>query len=203
MLIVTAGPEKGRSFTLGPDDVVLGRAEDAAFHLASSSVGRHHARVHAEAGHVVVEDLGSANGTWVNGARVEGPTVLQPGDELRVADVPMRCGLVTSIPTQRRQDSDRASYTVGDEPGPGNRRDAPQDHEPPGEQPQGRGVARVLLAVGSLVALVGFALCMPVIAAGSGGGLALALGLAMFLGGGLMAGVGFGMSRAAPDHERS
>ena len=57
--------------------VIVGRAADVT--IADPAVSRHHARVAVDGGELVVHDLGSANGTWVNGRRVE-RAVLQPGD---------------------------------------------------------------------------------------------------------------------------
>jgi pSer/pThr/pTyr-binding forkhead associated (FHA) protein len=38
----------------------------------------------------VIEDLGSSNGTWVNGVRIEGPTALAPGDVVRIGQLTVR-----------------------------------------------------------------------------------------------------------------
>ncbi len=67
--------------------VVAGRAEDAALRLPSTSVSRHHARFDASATGVRVTDLGSHNGTLVNGERVTEPVPLVRGDVVSLGEV--------------------------------------------------------------------------------------------------------------------
>jgi pSer/pThr/pTyr-binding forkhead associated (FHA) protein len=64
--------------------VTVGRAGDADLVLADELVSRHHARITPGGPGAVVEDLGSRNGTFVNGEAVHGPTPLTPGDQLQV-----------------------------------------------------------------------------------------------------------------------
>ncbi|HEY6101244.1 MAG TPA: diguanylate cyclase [Anaeromyxobacter sp.] len=63
-------------------EVVLGRDPDCTVPLPSDDVSRRHARIAPDGGGHVVVDLGSTNGTWVNGRRVEAHR-LQAGDRLR------------------------------------------------------------------------------------------------------------------------
>jgi pSer/pThr/pTyr-binding forkhead associated (FHA) protein len=67
-------------------DFVVGRAEPGIGALAGDSeISRRHARFHPTAyGQVILEDLGSTNGTHVNGQRLGGPHVLAPGDQIRL-----------------------------------------------------------------------------------------------------------------------
>ena len=62
---------------------VLGREGSGIILLRSSTVSRRHARVDIADGNVTVEDLGSKNGTYVNDRRVEGPTPVVDGDQVR------------------------------------------------------------------------------------------------------------------------
>ena len=81
-LEIVEGPGAGRQIALARA-VVLGRAPDADLRLEDGEVSRHHARVTPAAdGSAVVEDLGSANGTFVNHNELLGPARLDPGDEL-------------------------------------------------------------------------------------------------------------------------
>jgi len=65
--------------------IVIGRATDADLVLRDGEASRHHARVSpVGAGRAEVEDLGSANGTFVNQNELEGPARLDPGDELLI-----------------------------------------------------------------------------------------------------------------------
>ena len=76
--------QKGTSFEIGPE-VTVGRA--AGCHIAlpdDTFVSQLHARVFERSGQVYVEDLGSTNGTYVNGHRVSAPTPMHKGDSLQV-----------------------------------------------------------------------------------------------------------------------
>ena len=67
-----SGKYQGGSYALAEgDEVVMGRGMDAGLTLFEEMVSRHHARFKADGGVVIVEDLGSKNGTFVNGERVE------------------------------------------------------------------------------------------------------------------------------------
>jgi pSer/pThr/pTyr-binding forkhead associated (FHA) protein len=71
-----------------PASAVVGRGEDCDVVLDDGSVSRRHAQLSRDdRGHYRLEDLGSANGTFVDGARVEVPTVLADGVKLRFGDV--------------------------------------------------------------------------------------------------------------------
>jgi hypothetical protein len=66
---------------------VIGRAGDAAIRIDSGGVSRHHARVVVNGTEARVEDLGSKNGTFVDGRPVTGLCLLKDGDEVRVGPV--------------------------------------------------------------------------------------------------------------------
>jgi pSer/pThr/pTyr-binding forkhead associated (FHA) protein/tRNA A-37 threonylcarbamoyl transferase component Bud32 len=84
-LLVTIGKDKGRRFTLG-DEFVIGRAVSGEGRLGDDpELSRRHARVTRDAnGQLTIEDLGSANGTFVNGVPVRERQVLNVGDSVRV-----------------------------------------------------------------------------------------------------------------------
>lgn len=69
---------------LSPGPTLLGRDAEPAAAFADASVSRRHARVLVEGGRAVVEDLGSKNGTFVDGVRIERPAPLSDGSELRL-----------------------------------------------------------------------------------------------------------------------
>src|SRR3954467_9139041 len=83
-LKVVAGNAAGSSIGL-EQELVIGRATPGAGSLGGDSeISRVHARVYRDAsGQLMVEDLGSTNGTFVNGNRISSPTPLRPGDQLR------------------------------------------------------------------------------------------------------------------------
>jgi hypothetical protein len=82
-LRVLSGDAAGTDVPLD-GEFVVGRGETGAGNLAADTeISRRHARFRrTDDGRVVVEDLGSTNGTYVNGRRVTGPTVLSSGDEI-------------------------------------------------------------------------------------------------------------------------
>jgi serine protease Do len=84
-VVVTRGPLAGRCYAVGTE-LVIGR-QDAELLLDDPQVSRRHAVVRAIDGKLEVEDLGSANGTFVNGARVDEPQRLGSGDEIAIGPV--------------------------------------------------------------------------------------------------------------------
>lgn len=81
-LLALEGPLTGQSVAVGAS-LVVGRGE-ADLVVDDAEISRRHAVVRARDGELEVEDLGSLNGTWVNGARIEAPTRLRPGDTIRL-----------------------------------------------------------------------------------------------------------------------
>jgi pSer/pThr/pTyr-binding forkhead associated (FHA) protein len=78
----------GKSIKLDKPVVLIGRNPDCDVVLTKSrKVSRAHCLVACVNNHIVVRDLGSTNGVWVNGQRVERESRLRLGDELSVADV--------------------------------------------------------------------------------------------------------------------
>jgi pSer/pThr/pTyr-binding forkhead associated (FHA) protein len=83
-LEIVEGPGAGRQLVLD-QPAVIGRSPDANLRLEDGQVSRRHALVSPAAdGSAVVEDLGSANGTFVNHDELHGRTRLDPGDELLI-----------------------------------------------------------------------------------------------------------------------
>jgi pSer/pThr/pTyr-binding forkhead associated (FHA) protein len=81
-LVVRSGQLSGQSLEVAAD-LVVGR-QNADLNLPDFEVSRRHALVRPVAGGVEIEDLGSANGTYVNGSRIEKPRMLAPGDLIQV-----------------------------------------------------------------------------------------------------------------------
>ena len=81
----------GQSFPhpiTGPQ-TVLGRAPQCQVQLDAPRASSVHARVYPQGGQFVLEDLGSTNGTFLNGAQIAGPTVLRPNDRIKIGDAEM------------------------------------------------------------------------------------------------------------------
>ena len=64
--------------------LVVGRSADAGIVLSDGQVSRRHARFDVADGIVYVRDLGSVNGTYLNGKRIEGAVEVRPGDDIDV-----------------------------------------------------------------------------------------------------------------------
>src|SRR5262249_3965944 len=93
---VVSGPHRGRMFDFDGHDVFLvGRSEKAHFHLADKFFSRIHFLVEVNPPWCRLSDLGSHNGTYVNGHRVTTAT-LRPGDEIKAGHTVMRVERVES-----------------------------------------------------------------------------------------------------------
>ena len=86
-VVITQGPQAvGRQFLLEQDSYVLGRIAEANIQLVSQAVSRRHAQIYCEDDSFFVEDLGSVNGTYLNGNRLKTSTPLADGDQLKIGD---------------------------------------------------------------------------------------------------------------------
>ena len=86
MLVLQRGAEAGRRWPLDRTrPLTIGRSTDCDIALPDRQVSRFHARIIWRGDAFQIEDLGSKNGTHVNGQEVKTPTVLQDGDELQIA----------------------------------------------------------------------------------------------------------------------
>src|SRR5437764_5336196 len=86
-----SGNSRGREIPLS-SDFVVGRSGTGMDDLGGDlEISRQHARFRrTERGHVIVEDLGSTNGTHVNGKRIAGPQLLADGDQITLGKTVLR-----------------------------------------------------------------------------------------------------------------
>lgn len=85
VLEIVEGPEAGRQVALGNAPLEIGRDAEVGISIATDPlVSRHHARLSPTGSGVVVEDLGSSNGTFVDGDEIHSPAVLTMGGKLTV-----------------------------------------------------------------------------------------------------------------------
>jgi pSer/pThr/pTyr-binding forkhead associated (FHA) protein len=84
LLIVRRGPNTGARFLLDADVTVAGRHPDADIFLDDVTVSRKHAEFHREGTSFSVRDLGSLNGLFFNGERIDGTARLVDGSEVQV-----------------------------------------------------------------------------------------------------------------------
>ncbi len=121
------------------DEITIGRQEGNTIRLTERNVSRRHARLVRLNGHVVVEDLGSYNGTRINGERIAGQSPLKTGDLVQIGDydlalqaegAPNAVGpITTKVPARRPEpepdeDDDSGEHSRDDEA-------EESDHTPP------------------------------------------------------------------------
>ncbi len=85
-LVMSKGPQPDRTFVLDQDLLTLGRDPGSDIAINDPQVSRQHARITRQGGLMVIEDLGSTNGTFVNGMRLTGPHTLVNGDVIGLGD---------------------------------------------------------------------------------------------------------------------
>jgi DNA-binding response OmpR family regulator len=85
VLIALSGNLQGTRWVLEKAETVIGRTADCEIVVPSRQVSRRHARLLRTESGFVVEDLGSKNGTHLNGHRIDRPRLLQDGDVLQIA----------------------------------------------------------------------------------------------------------------------
>ncbi|MGW6129001.1 FHA domain-containing protein FhaB/FipA [Cellulomonas sp. NPDC055163] len=83
-LVVTEGPLRGTTIPLGASSVLIGRAPSCTLVLDDDYSSSRHARIFPQDGGWFVEDLGSTNGTFLGDKKVEQPTPVTPGAQVRV-----------------------------------------------------------------------------------------------------------------------
>ena len=83
-LKVIGGKNDGREIRLNIPEFVIGRGDEAHLRPNSDLISRQHCSIKVDNGRVIIADLGSRNGTFVNGRQLEGPHEAKPGDLLRV-----------------------------------------------------------------------------------------------------------------------
>ena len=79
----------GRTFELTAERTTVGRVEDNAFEIADGSVSSHHAEIILHGAEIVIKDLNSTNGTYINTEKIT-EAVLKPGQVLRFGQVELK-----------------------------------------------------------------------------------------------------------------
>ncbi|HYI45834.1 MAG TPA: FHA domain-containing protein [Actinomycetota bacterium] len=81
--VVIEGPAKGKSLDLN-SELTIGRADKCHLVLDDTYVSQVHARIYPKGDTVVLEDLGSTNGTYLNRRRITSPSEVQRGDRVKI-----------------------------------------------------------------------------------------------------------------------
>src|SRR5258707_11496448 len=85
-LTVRQGPVPGKVFDLVKDVMTIGRDMNNDVVINDAEVSRNHGRLTSQSGGYLIEDLASTNGTFVNGQRLIGPKLLNPGDVIGLGE---------------------------------------------------------------------------------------------------------------------
>jgi pSer/pThr/pTyr-binding forkhead associated (FHA) protein len=108
-LSVSSGAQAGREFDLMGPRFVIGRESDCDFQIDDEKASRHHAAINrTPEGQLWIEDLGSTNGTYVNGQPIPQPVPLTGGETITIGDTDMQllsdpsAGTVVGAPAPRR-----------------------------------------------------------------------------------------------------
>ena len=109
-LKIVDGPDTGREFPIG-GSLVIGRDPSAGIVLEDTEVSRRHAQVAPRSSGMVIEDLGSTNGTFVNGEQIEGERSLHGGEKVRIGTTVLE----VSVPIQ----ATKIASVIPEEPDPG------------------------------------------------------------------------------------
>lgn len=86
-LTVQQGPQRGQRFSVAKDSIIIGRVAGSDVVVSDPEVSRRHASITWERGQPIIRDLGSTNGTFVNGVRLTGPQALRDGDTIGLGKV--------------------------------------------------------------------------------------------------------------------
>ncbi|MFM7034226.1 MAG: FHA domain-containing protein [Planctomycetia bacterium] len=89
-LVIVSGKSAGKTIAIKRDQLLVGRAEECDVRPLSDEVSRRHCAVRIEPDVVWVEDLGSRNGTFVNGNKITEKTKVFDGDVIKVGNLELR-----------------------------------------------------------------------------------------------------------------
>ncbi len=103
VLVIVAGSERSR-FLFTPGDYLIGRERDCAICVEAEQISRHHAKLILDYDNAFIEDIGSSNGTRVNGQPVNGRTRLRPNQKIQ-------CGAATIELRRLRRDASELSLS--------------------------------------------------------------------------------------------
>lgn len=79
-MVMRTGPTPGKAFPLSKSEIIIGRDATCDIVINDAEISRRHSKMTMQGNGYVLEDLGSTNGTFVDGQRLMGPHPLQPGE---------------------------------------------------------------------------------------------------------------------------
>jgi pSer/pThr/pTyr-binding forkhead associated (FHA) protein len=84
--VMRTAPDPGKTFPLEAAEMTIGRDASNPISINDSEISRRHAKLTMRGSTYVIEDTGSTNGTFVNGQRLTGPRLLNPGDRVSLGE---------------------------------------------------------------------------------------------------------------------
>jgi len=117
-LMMRSGPNPGKTFTLSKSEIVIGRDINVDVIVNTAEVSRRHARLYLDGSVYVVEDLGSTNGTFVNGQRLTTPVSLRSGDIIMLGEAASLVYEVSQFDPNATMISPSSGQAVGPTPKP-------------------------------------------------------------------------------------
>ena len=113
-LVFLAGPITGRRFPVDAGEYVIGRRSDCQIFVPDMSVSRQHARLVCDGNQWALEDLGSNNGTYINGVRVIESMPVRIDDEITIANnrIRFRATDMITLPGREKRKSDGGRVTI-------------------------------------------------------------------------------------------
>ena len=117
-LVILSQGMAGRTHELTVDRTTIGRVEDNTFQITDPSVSSHHCEVLLRGSEVVIRDLNSTNGSYINDAQIT-ESVLKPGQKLRLGQIELKLELEGAAPSTPPVTSPVAPGTPAAPPAPG------------------------------------------------------------------------------------
>jgi pSer/pThr/pTyr-binding forkhead associated (FHA) protein len=115
-LVVTDGSKQSKVVKLRSEETIIGRQKGCDLRIPSAQVSRRHCRLSFRDDCLIVEDLASANGSYLNGVAVEGQELVRPGDELKIGPITFRVEYrLTTTAIKRLMESGFSAQSDGPE----------------------------------------------------------------------------------------
>ena len=119
-LVILSEGLTGKAHELKVEKTTIGRVDDNTFPIPEASVSSHHCEILLRGSDIVLRDLNSTNGTFINGQQLTGEAVVKPGQIIRLGQVEMRLEDAAGQ-TRRLQETPRSNHghPPGRQAGPG------------------------------------------------------------------------------------
>lgn len=102
ILKVTKGSKVGAKIAVKKEEFVIGRSPECQLVAGSTSISRRHCVITRDGTKVTIQDLGSRNGTLVNGQKTEGEVELQSGDEITIGSLGFMVTISSGIANEKK-----------------------------------------------------------------------------------------------------